>query len=102
MLRELGIPAKPQPTATVCRLYDKLRQDIVKLLTLQKFVAKREAEFGINYNQIVDSNYSISGLKVEADLLSNKRKIDAVKTNNKQGAGTKGQAPPLKKARTTR
>ncbi len=42
LLAELGIPKRVMPTGRICAMYDKLRQDIVKVLTLQKSVAQLE------------------------------------------------------------
>lgn len=41
VLAELGISSRPMPTQVVCDMYDKLRQDIIKVLTLQKHYALR-------------------------------------------------------------
>ena len=38
---ELSVPPRPIPTERVCASYDKLRQDIVKLISLQKVAAKK-------------------------------------------------------------
>jgi len=44
LVSELGVPERPLPTAAVMDSYDKLRQDALKLLTLQNFLQKRKAE----------------------------------------------------------
>jgi DNA methyltransferase 1-associated protein 1 len=43
VLAELGVPSRPMPTEAVCAAYDKLRQDILKVLTLQKLLVRRQA-----------------------------------------------------------
>lgn len=44
VLRELGIPERPMPTQTVCEMHDRLKQDIMKVLSLQKYVARLERQ----------------------------------------------------------
>lgn len=44
ILRELGIPYRPTPSALVCDTYDALRRETLALLTLRKQVTRREQE----------------------------------------------------------
>lgn len=44
LLKELRIPERPLPTARVCQIFDLVREDVMKLLSLQKLVVKKEKE----------------------------------------------------------
>lgn len=44
LLKDLGIPDRPMPTAEVVDLYSKLRKELFILLNLQKHVIKKENE----------------------------------------------------------
>lgn len=47
VLDELGVPARPMPTKATCELYDRVRKDIVGLLSLRKHVAAKQAEASV-------------------------------------------------------
>lgn len=42
VLQELKVPSKPMPTKRVCDLYDRVRQDILSMLILQKTILQKE------------------------------------------------------------
>ncbi|GMF20731.1 unnamed protein product [Phytophthora fragariaefolia] len=44
LLDEMGVPARPMPTKPVCETFDKLRQDAVGLLSLQKHLKSKQNE----------------------------------------------------------
>eukprot|EP00944_MAST-04C_sp_MAST-4C-sp1_P008618 g8618.t1 len=46
VLNELGVPSRPLPTQRVCDAYDKLRQDIIKLLTARKYYHNKNSGRG--------------------------------------------------------
>jgi len=41
-LIEVGIGLRPMPTATICKVFNEIRQDIVALLDLQKHLSQKE------------------------------------------------------------
>jgi len=43
LLKHLGVPDRPMPTYSICCEYDKLRQDAIKLLAMQKRVRELAA-----------------------------------------------------------
>lgn len=46
VLNELSVPLRPLPTQRVCDAYDKLRQDIAKLLTARKYYHNKNGDRG--------------------------------------------------------
>ncbi|KAI9910025.1 hypothetical protein PsorP6_011202 [Peronosclerospora sorghi] len=44
LLDEMGVPARPMPTKSVCETYDKVRQDAVGLLSLRKYLKSKQSE----------------------------------------------------------
>jgi len=44
VIAELGVPSRLMPTEVVCAAYDKLRQDVLKVLALQKYATRLQAE----------------------------------------------------------
>eukprot|EP00743_Colponemidia_sp_Colp-15_P005390 GILK01005792.1.p1 GENE.GILK01005792.1~~GILK01005792.1.p1 ORF type:complete len:478 (-),score=102.17 GILK01005792.1:141-1538(-) len=44
VLEELGVGLKPMPTSAVVDMYERLRHEVVTMLTLQKAVTKKEQE----------------------------------------------------------
>ena len=44
LLKHLGVPDRPIPTYTVCNEYDKLRQDAIKLFSLQNRLRELEGD----------------------------------------------------------
>jgi hypothetical protein len=56
VLTELAIENRPTPTEGVCDLFDKLRQDIVRLLSMQKLTARGEVKPSSHAARIVHSH----------------------------------------------
>lgn len=57
---QLGIPERPLPTAPICDVYNHVRQDIIKILSLYKSVTSKESQvmqLKDKIQAILDPNY---------------------------------------------
>ena len=65
VLSELGLPARPMPTQSVCEMFDTLRKDIVGLLSLRKHLEMKQKEFSTlqnRYHSLTGETYKPLGI----------------------------------------
>lgn len=79
LLNELDVPVRPMPTGLVCNAYDKLRQDAVKLLSLQRHLWNKRRELAELSGVPLEVIAPVASSVKVASALGRKKKVKKLK-----------------------
>ena len=109
VLVELKVPARPIPTKRVCDLYDTVRKDILKLLTLQKVLLQKEGNLQAKRlklakisgsGRILDEE-ALLGISTPTSATSSATSASAARGKGSRSTKSKSTSAASGKAKTT-